>query len=285
MVALWSSIRCCSDPRFYSLPPSLGLVDLILHHLILPAVYAKFTSTRIPRLEVVYIHASHVCCMYPDDSFGLVLLVRTYLNIFQSSLLFCPLLPCSAANSGSHIFRFFRISREPTRRAQSESSQEAAALARTVAPGALAQDTASDGRTDSTVSRSKTKKRVDRDRDDVVASSEPDGGDNGQEGSSASGHGQAPGVSQPVFPSHIIQRHEPDPAYAQASVRGTAAARMMSLNSASIAGPNHLLRRGRNTVIRHGRPRNLRDPQHPLPSHIQPDMSVGLRSDLPQGMF
>ena len=84
MVALWSSIRCCSDPRYYSLRPSLGLLDLILHHLILPATSAirKNASRRISRVEDVYIYASHVCGMYPDDNFGLVLLVRTYLNIF-----------------------------------------------------------------------------------------------------------------------------------------------------------------------------------------------------------
>ena len=236
-------------------------------------------------MEDVYIHATNVCGMFPDDTFGWVLLVRTCLNIFQSSLLPCPLLPRSTANSGSHIFRIFKISREPTQRARSDSLPKAAALAEVVPRGALAQDTASDGRTDSTVSGSKRSKRVGRDRDDVSASSKPDGGDSGQEGSSASGSGQAPGVSQPVFPSHIIQRHEPDPAYAQTPVRGTAAARMMSLNSVSIARPNHRLRHRQNAVISHDRPRNLRDPQHPLSSHIQRDMSAGLQSDFPQGMF
>ena len=142
----------------------------------------------------------------------------------------------------------------------------------------MAPDTASDGWTHSTVSGSRRNQRVGGDRDDVPANSESYGGDGGQEESFASGLEQAPNLSPPVYRSHNVERQGHDPAYTQASVRGTTAVRILSPENGFLAGTNHLLRRGQNPGSSYGRPLNVYGPQHPFFSYSQPDMSASPQS-------
>ena len=105
------------------------------------------------------------------------------------------------------------------------------------------------------MSSSRRNQRVGGDRDDVPANPESYGGDGGQGESFASRLEQAPSFSPPVFPFHNLGRQGPDPACAQASVRGTIPERTISPDNSILAGTNYLLRRGRNAVSSLGRPR------------------------------